>query len=435
MKNSCKYNITILNHHANAPDAGGGGRHYELAKYLSEQGYYAMVLASSYDNGKKTYRCAEGIKETNFNPNFKFVRFKTKPAYKNTAGRFLNYIDYKNKASRYDNFSEKPDVIVASSVHPLAWVAGYKLSRKYNAKFIVEVRDLWPLTMYEDFSGVVRKMVFNYFESLEQKYYNLADAIITTAPFAYEYMEKKYDIDKNKVFYIPHGLDIEEFDKNSSLGDEILDDELKKVLDNNFCITYTGSLSKSEGLSAFVQSAKYLGEISDIRLVIVGSGSEKESLGNIIMRENLGNVVMIDRQPKNTMALTLKKSKILFCGLMDRKAFKYGISKNKFYDYMASERPIIFASNVRGSLIDKAKAGITIKSHESENLANTIKYIYENIDTIGEKFGKNGRKFVEKYHTNKKIAEQFMDAIEFCNSKTKFNKSGVLVWMAKKYVL
>ncbi|HZJ76470.1 MAG TPA: glycosyltransferase family 4 protein [Oscillospiraceae bacterium] len=427
MKNLQRRNIMILNHHASAPDLGGGGRHYELAKYLSESNHNVTVLASSHNHRKGTYGYDDEIKETAFNNNFKFVRFKTKPAYKNIIGRFLNYIDYKNKAGSYNNFAEKPDVIIASSVHPLAWIAGYKLARKYNAKFITEVRDLWPLSMYEDFSGIVRKVIFSYFEALERKYYNLSDAIITTAPFAYEYMEKKYGIDRNKVFYIPHGLDTEEFDKSGNLGDEILDAKLKKVLDNNFCITYTGSLSKSEGLPTFVQSAKYLKGISDIRLIIVGSGSEKENLENIIKQENLNNVIMIDRQPRNTMALTLRKSKILFCGLMDRKAFKYGISKNKFYDYMASERPIIFASNVRGSLIDKAKAGITIKPHEPKNLAATIKYIYENIDTIGREFGKNGRKFVEMYHTNKKIAEQFMDVIEFCNHRAEFNKSGVLV--------
>lgn len=170
-------------------------------------------------------------------------------------------------------------------------------------------------------------------------------------------------------------MDIDEFDKNLELDDKVLNDDLRRVLDNNFCVTYTGALSKSEGLPTFVESAKYLKDISEIKLVIVGSGSEKPILEKIIKEEKLNNVIMIDRQPRNFVPLILKKSDILFCGLMEREAFKYGISKNKFYDYMASKKPIIFASNVRGSLIDKAKAGITIKPHEPENLAKTIKYI------------------------------------------------------------
>lgn len=413
MSNSKKYSIVILNHHASAPDTGGGGRHYELAKYLSKIGHNVTVIASSYDNGKKKYLFSEEVITKNFNDNFQFVRLKTKPPYKNTITRFINYNDYKSKVSKWDNFKNIPDVIIASSVHPLAWIAGYKLSRKYNAKFIVEVRDLWPLTMYEDFSGLTRKAVFSYFEALERKYYNLADAIITTAPYAYEYMEEKFNINRNKVFYIPHGLDIEEFDKNASLGDDILSDELKELLDKNFCVTYTGALSKSEGLPTLVEAAKYLKEIDEIKIVIVGSGSERNTLENIIKKENLNNVVMIEKQPRNFIPLILKKSDILFCGLMERKAFKYGISKNKFYDYMAAKKPIIFASSVRDSLIDKAKAGITIKPHEPENLAKTIKHIYENIDTLKKQYGENGREYVEKNHTTEKIASAFLSVIEY----------------------
>lgn len=416
MNNIRKYNVLILNHHASAPDVGDGGRHYELAKSLSQDGHKVSVIASSYDHGKKKYCFSEEVVVKMFNDNFEFIRLRTKPAYNNNLTRFMNYNDYKLKVSRWDKFKHSPDVIIASSVHPLSWIAGYNLSKKYNAKFIVEVRDLWPLSMYEDLSGLSRKIVFQYFESLERKYYELSDNIITTAPFAYEYMEEKYNIDKNKVFYIPHGLNIKDFDKNVNQKDDILSDELRRLLDENFCITYTGSLSKSEGLPTLVESAKYLRNINKMKIIIIGSGSEEERLNNIIKKEKLSNVVMIEKQPKDCIPLILKKSDILFCGLMERKAFKYGISKNKFYDYMAAKKPIIFASNVRESLIDKAKAGVTIKPHEPRNLANTIMHIYNNMDTIGNEYAKNGRKYVEKYHTTEKIANDFMNVITINNS-------------------
>src|SRR5699024_6902046 len=190
MNSNKKYNIMILNHHASSPDVGGGGRHYEIGKLLSENGHKVTIIASSYAQGKKVYRFPQEIVMKKLNDDFSFVWLKTKPAYKNTFTRFINYIDYMRKASKFHTFEEPPNVIIASSVHPLAWVAGYELSQKYNAKFIVEVRDLWPLSMYEDFDGFIRDVVFKFFERLEEKYYNLASSIITTAPFAYEYMEE-----------------------------------------------------------------------------------------------------------------------------------------------------------------------------------------------------------------------------------------------------
>lgn len=417
MEEEITINIVLLNHHASAPDVGGGGRHFELAKSLSEQGHNLKVMASSYDNWKQKYHFQEETHKKQINNNFEFLRFKTKPAYTGTLGRFLNYQDYKRKTAAYDQFQTKPDVIIASSVHPFAWIGGYKLSKRYNAKFIVEVRDLWPLSLYEDFSGLMRKLIFMYFESLEKKYYNLADAIITTAPFADEYMKEKYNTDRDKVFHIPHGIDLERFDKNKSLDDDILDNNLNNLLDSNFCVTYTGALSKSEGLPTFVKAAKHLRDIDNFKFVIVGGGGEKEKLENIIETEELDNVVMIDKQPRDYIPLILKKSDILFCGLMDRKAFKYGISKNKFYDYMAAEKPIIFASNVRGSLITKAKAGITIEPHKPKKLAETIRNLYQNIDTDSRQYAENGREYVEKYHTTEKIAADFLEAINYTLSK------------------
>lgn len=406
-----KYNIVILNHHASDPEVGGGGRHYEIANFISQNGHNVTVIASSYAHGKNQYHYPEKIVTKKQSENLNFIYLKTKPAYKNILTRFLNYIDYMKKVSKFNNFKEKPDVIIASSVHPLAWTAGYKLSKRYNAKFIVEVRDLWPLSMYEDFSGVVRKAVFSFFERLEKKYYNLADSIITTAPYAYEYMEKKYGINRKKVFHIPHGIDIDKFDKNANQRDELLNNEINDILNNYFCITYTGGLSKSEGLETLVESAKYFQKYEDIRVVIVGNGEKREKLLEIISKEKLKNVILFDRIDRDLVPLVLKKSDILFCGLIEREAFKYGISKNKFYDYMAAKKPIIFASSVRGSLINKAGAGLTIKPNDPVKLSESILYLYNNMDTIGKEYAENGRNYVEKYHTTEKIAKDFMKVI------------------------
>jgi len=404
--------IVILNHHANAPDLGGAGqRHYDIGKYFSERNNYVTVIASSFNSAKNKYTTEDDIYKKVFNENFSFVRLKTKPKYTGTLGRFLNYWDYSKKASKYNDFKKKPDVVIASSVHPFAWIAGYNLSKKYGAKYIVEVRDLWPLSMYEDFTGIKRKIVFSFFESLERKYYRLADAIVTTAPFAYEYIVDKYGIDNDIIHYIPHGIDIEEFDKQNTDESIQIDKNLNNILENYFCITYTGALSRSEGLHALVESARYLKEFQNIKIVIVGAGSEKQLLDDLIKKDDLENVYMAGLQPKDHMAKIMNKSKILFVGLMEREVFKYGISKNKFYEYMAAERPIIFASNVRGSLITQANCGITIEPHNPKLLSDTIKYIHDNYETKGKEYALNGRQFVKDQHTNDIISQKFLNII------------------------
>jgi glycosyltransferase involved in cell wall biosynthesis len=408
MVDNQKYNIVILNHHAGFPEISSGGRHYDLGDELTKKGHNVTVIASSYSHGSKKYYNDEDFFVKEFKDNFRFIMIKTKPAYRSNFMRFVNYVDYMLKASRIVQIKGEPNIILASSVHPLSWVAGYKLSKKYKARFIVEVRDLWPLSMYEDFKGIYKKIIFSFFESLEKKYYRLADSIITTMPYAYEYMEKKYGINKKKVNFIPHGINIEKFDKNLKQNYDVLKTELQDALDNYFCITYTGALSKSEGLITLVKAAKKLQDYKDIRIVIVGSGQEKENLIKEIKNNNLNNVLMFDKQNKSLIPLILNKSDVLFCGLIERQAFKYGISKNKFYDYMAAGKPIIFASNVRDSLIEKAKAGLTIKPDDPMKLFNTILFLYNERDSLALQYGKNGRFYVEQNHTTQKIANDFI---------------------------
>ena len=58
-------------------------------------------MASSYDSGRKKYHFSDEVAFWEPNDNFQIIRIKTKPAYKNTLTRFLNYYDYKLKVARW----------------------------------------------------------------------------------------------------------------------------------------------------------------------------------------------------------------------------------------------------------------------------------------------------------------------------------------------
>lgn len=407
MKGYKMKNIVIINHHATIPKYGGGGRHHQFSIELSKRDFNVTLIGSSYLHGTKEYLHDAAIMNDSVNENYEFNMIRTVPAYKSDMKkRLLNYMDFKNKVGNYD-LTVKPDVIIASSVHPFAWIAGYKLAKKYGAKFVVEVRDLWPLSLYEDLDKRVRPVVFSYFNRLEKKYYNLASSIIVTAPNADKYMNKKYNIDKNKVHFIPHSINIGEFD---SFAERTISKPIKQLLDKYFCITYTGSLSKSEGLENFIYIAEKFKTNEHLKFIIVGSGTEKPRLDRLVDEFKLNNVHMFERLPREDIPSILCKSSVLFAGLMERKAFKYGISKNKFYDYMAAKKPVIFMSNVEDSAIENANCGFVIKKHSINEAADKLSKLYKNkelYDTLSE----NGRKYVENNHTIEVITDQLIKAI------------------------
>src|SRR5690606_9686259 len=83
-----------------------------------------------------------------------FVFVKTPSSAKNTLARIKNMASfYKNLFSVSKKYSSmnthtKPDLIIASSPHPLAMLAGIQIAKKMKVPCICEIRDLWPEAIF-----------------------------------------------------------------------------------------------------------------------------------------------------------------------------------------------------------------------------------------------------------------------------------------------
>src|SRR5690606_9534274 len=111
-----------------------------------------------------------------------------------------------------------PDVILASSVHPLTLIAGLKIAKKYRIKCICEIRDLWPESLIA--YGILKPKSFlsKLLYQGEKWIYKKADSIIMSWEGGKQYIinqgwEKAIDI--SKVHHISNGVDINTFDLNS----------------------------------------------------------------------------------------------------------------------------------------------------------------------------------------------------------------------------
>ena len=130
-----KMKVWLINHYASNMFRDKAGRHYWFAQKLIEQGYDVAVFCSTtLVNGEELFGTGKGkltVKETDGIP---FVFVKTVPSQGNGIKRVLNMgLFYKNlfpATKTYAKEHGKPDVIIASSVHPLTMVAGIQIARK-----------------------------------------------------------------------------------------------------------------------------------------------------------------------------------------------------------------------------------------------------------------------------------------------------------------
>lgn len=366
-------NIWILNHYASE----GTGRHYCFAKHLTVRGNIVKIFkASTLHNSNKNVikdnskYVAEKIDE------IEFISIKARNYFGNGKQRILNMVDFAlgllSVSKKFDD--HKPNIIFASSVHPLTWLSGYFLSKRYKAKFIVETRDLWPETLVAmgqiNKNGIPAKILY----SLEKFIYKRADKLIFTFPGGKDYVQE-IGLDNSNVRYINNGIDIDDFNFNKEKEIYVDDD-----LDNNtsFKILYTGSMGQANALNYLLEAAKIIrtNGINDIKIILFGDGYQRKELEEYSKVNGLTNVVFKGTVEKKYIPNILSKSNLnVFTG-QSIYLYKYGLSLNKMFDYYASGKPTLSNIECGYDLLSEYDNGVTVDGGSAEALVEGILKFY-----------------------------------------------------------
>jgi len=399
-------NIVIFNHYALTPSMGGGTRHYDFAKELVCRGHKVCIVASSFHYASykemKLYNKCTHIEENI--DGIDFIWIKTRSYRGNGFGRVLNMLDYMQKASRV-SFQEKPDVIIGSCVDLFAVYAAYKQAKKIATPFVMEIRDIWPQTLID--MGISKWHPFIIGLGVLEKFlYKKADKIITLLPQAYKHLET-FNIKREDVVWISNGVDLSAFT------------ELKRQREpDKFLVTYLGSMGKANVLHTLLEVAQRLKDY-DIEFQLIGEGALKTELVSYKEKHQLSKVHILDLVAKEKVPQLLKDSDLLYVGLKDSPLYRFGMSLNKLFDYLAAEVPIVFASTVEDNPVEEAQAGLCIAPEDTDALQKAIVKMYE--------MGEDERKSYVSGNINY-IENNF--SIQFLTDKLEKLLNG-LVWIKK----
>lgn len=399
-----KKRIWIFNHYAVAPYMPGGTRHYDLAKQLITKGYEVIIFASSYNHQKlKEFKFlgANKIKYIIENKDgVIFIWIKTIPYKKNDYRRFLNMLSYMYnvviiaRQLVYNKIIKKPNVIIGSSVHLFAGLSAYYLSKIFNCKFILEIRDLWPKTLIDHGKLKEGHPLVLMLKLLELFLYKRAKKIITLLENSADYF-CSYGIEINKIVFIPNGVNLDNYNFNSR----------KKNNLNSFNIFYIGGISETDNLFVLLRAAKKISEMGlAIKFNVVGDGMEKEKLIKYAKENNLNDIVIFKSSvPKSQIPYILNEADVLYVSMHNSAIYKYGISFNKLFEYMASGKPIIMYGNPKNNPLEITKSGIYVTSED--NLVQAILKLYYMDPKERNKFGSLGKEYVLKYHNISRLAD------------------------------
>lgn len=390
--------IWILNHYAVPLQYYPHARPHYFAKLLKEKGNDVTVFAaSSVHNSDVNLITDKSPFLESMDNGVKYVFLKASSYQDNGLSRIKNMFEYFWRVLRYARRYEKPDIIVAMSVHPLACVAGIQLAKRYKCKCIVDIADLWPESFVA--FGIIKKTnpILKILYQGEKWIYKKADAVIFTMEGGAQYLADKgwdKEIDMSKVFHINNGVDLELFDSNRDtyrIEDEDLDQE------DVFKVVYTGSIRHTTNIMQVVKAAEEFRD-TEVVFLIYGDGDEREELEKYCCDNDINNVKFKGRVDKKFVPYILSKSDLNLINVRSTDIWlKYGSSENKLFEYLAGGKPICSNVKVNYSIIERFACGTEENITDKKRYAEIIKTIKGMDSDNYSQLCSNARRAAEEY--------------------------------------
>ncbi|HET7423859.1 MAG TPA: glycosyltransferase family 4 protein [Gemmatimonadales bacterium] len=395
--------VWIVNQYALPPSASGGTRHYSLARALQARGVEVEIFCSTrnYLTGKPitdpgTRDCA-GV-------SFTFIDAGRAPAVGRRAGRLAGMLGFARGFRRaVRRRIGDAQVILGSTPSPIgAWAASAE-ARRRRVPFVLEVRDLWPRTLL-DVGRLPRwHPAVRLFGAMERELYRRADRIVTLLPLAERHIRTVFP-DAAPITWIPNGVDLRLVPPAA---------EPRFETDGGFIVLYAGAHGPANALDAVLDAAGRLQRRrpGGFRFVLVGDGHDKPRLQARAEAERLDSVDFLDPVPKAEVYGLMAAADALIVNMNRGNLYRFGISFNKLYDYLAVGRPIVSGTDAANDPVAEADAGVTVPANDPDALATALERLSAAPSAERAAMGARGRAFVEAHHDIERLAAQFEDVL------------------------
>ena len=397
--------------HFSVPSGPGGIRSYGMARCLVGRGHKVTMVCGSFIgshtglegpfiNGQRR-GIVDGIDVVEFD-----LKYSNTDSFFSRTWTFLKYVF----RSLILIFTEKYDLVFATTTPLTAGIPGVVAKYLRRKPFIFEVRDLWP--ELPKAMGVIKNpLILTLMSMLEWVSYHSADHLIALSPGIAAGIKKR-GIDAGLISFIPNGCDLDIFDGTSELW------RPKGVSNTDFLAIFAGTHGVANGLSNVLDTAAELclRKRNDIKIVLIGNGRLKPSLIERVNRDGLSNVFFHEPVNKKELAGLMSSADLGLQTLANIKAFYYGTSPNKFFDYIAGGLPVLI--NYPGWIADMVVengAGFFVRPEDPISFADALEIAADDRADLKTK-GLNARRLAAENFDRKAQASDWVDILELCFS-------------------
>lgn len=382
-------------------DQPGGTRHAEFARHLVAQGHRVTVIASpvSYLTGAEQVGSQAVLPE-----GLTILRAATYRAlHRSFVHRLLSFFSFTASAFFIGLRVRKVDLVWGTTPPIFQAVTAWALARLKRARFLLEVRDLWPAFAVE--VGVLRnRLLIRASEWLERFLYRQADVLIANSPGFVEHIRQRSG---RTAELVPNGADEAMFDPQAD-GRAF---RQRHALQGKFLVLYAGAHGLSNDLGVALAAADQLRNQPEIRIVLLGDGKDKSALQTQAADLGLDNLIFLPPVPKEQMAEALAAADACLAILKPLKLYAT-VYPNKVFDYLAAGRPILLAiDGVIRQVVEAAGAGVFVPPGDPAALAAAIRQLAADPQQA-RTMGRAGRAYLQAHFSRGALARQLQTIVE-----------------------
>ena len=395
-------NLLLIHQAFVSPREAGGTRHFELARYLRQQGHQVTIVASdvSYLTGEKVLQHKGVVGQEDIEGIHVLRAFALPTLHKNFFWRVMAFLVFMITSVWAALRVSNPDIIMGTTPPLFQAISAWFVALLRRKPFLLEIRDLWP-EFAIDMGVLTNPLLIRMSRWVESFLYARADHLLVNSPAYRDYLIEK-GIPEEKISFIPNGVDTSMF--NPMDGGESVRQEFG--LDDKFLVSYAGALGLANDIETALRAARRLQDMTRIHFLLVGDGKERPRLEQQAREWGLSNVTFVGVRPKSEMPRFLAASDACLAILKDIPMFRTTYP-NKVFDYMAAGRPTILAiDGVIRQVVESAQGGVFVPPGDDEALADAIAYLV-NHPQRAQEMGQNARRYVEKHFERHDQARAF----------------------------
>lgn len=358
--------VVYLHQYFVTPDQPGGTRSYELANRLAARGHEVHVVTTDTLATSSSWRWRTTV-EHGVHVHRMPLPYRNAMSYRRRLLAFAQYA----LASPVVATRLAPDVVVATSTPLTVAVPGVIASRLRRARFVFEIRDLWPELPIE--VGALRNPLARKLSyALARLAYRNADQVIALSPGMADGVAA-HGFPRHRITVIPNGCDTDVFVQSQQ--------EVEACrasipwLGGRPLVLYAGTFGVVNGVDYLVRVASAVADRDpEVRFLLVGDGRTYDDVARLA--RELGvldkNLFMWTGVPKSRMPALVGASTISTSVFQPLPGLRHN-SANKFFDSLAAGRPVVI--NYEGwhaDLLRDSGAGLVLDPSDPDAAAELL---------------------------------------------------------------